>query len=111
MKRNSPEGKLAVKFFSSTDRYVPFSEDYLNEHGEKTARIGKRKKQFRTPPQMLPGLDYSILVLLADKDMTIEEIMNFYRTKHTYEQVSDALINLEMAEYVAKKPDGSYTRM
>ncbi len=111
LKRNSPEGKLAVKFFSSTDRYVSFPEDYLNENGGKTARIGKRKKQFRTPPQMLPGLDYSILVLLADRDMTIEEIMNFYKTKHTYEQLSDALINLEMEGYVAKNPNGSYMRL
>ena len=111
LKRNSAEGKLAVKYFSSTERYVSFPEDYLRQSGGKTLGIGKRNKQFKTPPQMLPGIDYSILVLLADSDMTIEQLMNHYRTKHTYEELSDGLVNLEMAGYVAKNPDGSYMRL
>ncbi len=111
MQRNSPEGKLAVKFFSSTKRYVSLSEEELDRYGGHTAKIGKRKKQFRTPPQMMPGLDYSILVLLADRDMTVEEILSFYKKPHTYEELTDALMSLEMEGYVAKNPDGSYMRL
>lgn len=111
MKRTSPEGKLAVKFFSSTDRYVPYPEKELQRYSARRAKSRDPKARFKVQPQMMPGLDYSILLLLAERDMTIEQMMNYYKKPHTYEELSEALMCLEMAGYVAKKSDGSYMRL
>lgn len=111
LRRTSPEGKLAVKYFSSTDRYVPYPEEERQKYTERRARSRDPKARFKVPPQMMPGLDYSILLLLAERDMTLEQMMNYYQKTHTYEEFSDSLICLEMDGYIARKSDGSYRRL
>lgn len=70
----------------------------------------KLKKQFKPFPREMPGKDFVILKDLTEKDLTMEDIA--VRYPHLSPQdIAESFTNLEIGGYIAKNPNGTYSRI
>ncbi|MGN0678569.1 MAG: DNA-processing protein DprA [Oscillospiraceae bacterium] len=70
----------------------------------------KLKKQFKPFPREMPGKDFVILRDLTEKDLTMEDIA--VRYPHlSFPDIAESFTNLEIGGYIAKNPNGTYSRI